>query len=183
MPENGRDSWLAGKRPVLRFVAVLAAATIAFNAIFYLWFSRLPLFEGYLALNAKASAVILNLFGDNVTINGTSVRSDRFAMDIHLGCDGIQASAFFVFAVLASPLRTSLRARLGPAVLGTILLLAMNLVRILTLYWTGVHYRSAFEVMHVEVWQAAFIFLPLLLWLLWVRWAVRARIRRSDGPD
>ena len=180
LPQRGKDSWLAGKRPVFRFVVILATATVAFNALFYLWFSRLDLFDSYLELNAKISAALLNIFGDNVTVAGKSISSSDFSMDIQLGCDGIQASAFFVFAVLASPIQTLLRGRIIPIIAGTAILLTMNLVRIVTLYWTGVYFPSAFEMMHVEVWQLAFILLPLLFWLMWVRYEVQAQTRRSD---
>jgi len=180
---GARESWLRGKRPVLTFVVILAGATLGFNALFYLWFSRLSAFDAYLSANARLSAAILRLCGGDVSFAGQRVVSPDFAMDIQLGCDGIQSSAFFLFAVLASPLRTPFRARLLPIAAGVVLLLALNLVRLVTLFWTGVYFPGAFEVMHVEVWQAVFILLPLLLWLLWVRREVAAAGRRLDGAQ
>ncbi len=165
---------------MFRFVVLLGGATLAFNAVFYLWLSTLSLFDSYLELNARLSALVLGLFGDDVTVIGKSIASSKFSMDIQLGCDGIQASAFFAFAVLASPLHASLSVRIIPIAAGTAILLTMNLVRIVTLYWTGVYFPGAFETMHVQVWQATFILLPLLFWLLWVRHQVQAQARRSD---
>lgn len=159
----------SGKRPVLRFVLILATATIAFNVLFYLWISKGSFFNAYLGLNAELCAIMLRILGDDAVAAGTRLFSSRFGLDIHLGCDGLQSSAFFACAVLASPLRTSLRARILPILLGTLGLLTLNLVRIVSLYYTGVFFPSAFEVMHVEVWQAVFIFLPIGLWLVWVK--------------
>ena len=47
---------LGDHRPVLRFVLVFGFLLIAFNAFFYLWFSKGQTFERYLTLNARASA-------------------------------------------------------------------------------------------------------------------------------
>ena len=53
-------------------------------------------------------------------------------------------------------------------------MLAINLVRIVSLFYIRIHFPAAFEIMHVEVWQALFIFLALLCWIVWAVWAKRA---------
>lgn len=180
-PSGAKTSWLAGKRRVLRFVVILAAATGVFNSLFYLWFSKGHLFASYLGLNAEFCAMALRVLGDDATVIGTSIVASRFSLDISLGCDGIQSSAFFAFAVLASPLRVSRSGRALAVVLGTLVLLTMNLVRIITLFYTGVYFPSAFGMMHFEVWQAVFIFLPILLWIVWVRHEMRRGALRPDA--
>ena len=94
-------------------------------------------------------------------------------MSIEAGCDAVQASAFFVFAVMASPLPVSYRARIPWLLGGTSLLLVINLVRIVSLFYTGVYFPKAFDLMHIDVWQAGFIFLPLCFWVLWARRVLR----------
>ncbi len=106
---------------------------------------------------------MLRVLGDDAAAKGTSITSSRFALDVKRGCDAIQASAFFVFGVLASPAPVSLLSRVVPLAVGTLFLLVMNLVRIVSLYYTGVYFPKAFDVIHVDVWQALFIFLPLFL--------------------
>lgn len=172
--------WVADKRPILRFVLVFGLLLGGFNAVFYLWLSRGDLFESYLNLNAEASAAVLRLFGDRATVTGTSILGSRFSLDIKRGCDAIQASAFFVFGVLASPVPVSLLSRVVPLAVGTLLLLLTNLARIVSLYYVGVYYPDAFQVMHVDVWQAVFIFLPLFLWVMWARRASRHATARLD---
>ena len=105
-----------------------------------------------------------------------------YSMSIKRGCDAIQASVFFALLVAASPLVVPFGRRLVWMVGGTALLLLINLVRIVSLYYAGVWFSpQTFEVMHVEVWQVAFIFLPILLWLVWIRWVGKPARAQSDA--
>lgn len=66
--------------------------------------------------------------------------------------------------------------------LGTLCLLLLNVVRIVSLYYSGVYCPRMFEVLHVDLWQPVFILLPLVLWLMWVRWSLRQRMETPDVP-
>lgn len=174
-------SFLKSKRPVLRFVLVVVGLMGVFNVSFLYWISRGPFFEGYLAWNADICAVILNALGENVRAIGIQLSSARYALDIKRGCDGLQASVFFAIAVLASPCRAAMLGRLPVILLGTLFLLLFNLVRIVSLYYTGIYFPGMFDVMHVDVWQAVFIFAPLFLWAMWVRSVERRSTVRSHA--
>lgn len=152
----------------------------AFNLFFYMGFSQSGGFNTYLTWNAKVSAAILGRLGDDARVNGVVLSTPRFAMTLMTGCDALQATAIFVFAVLASPTPISMAGRWVPLVLGIVFLLALNVVRIISLYYTGVYYPNAFETMHVDVWQALFIFLPIFLWVIWSRWAVWKKGLKPD---
>ncbi len=170
------------RRPVLRFVVVLVGLMLAFNALFYAWFSKTEAFDSYLALNARVSASVLCLFGEEATATGMSLTSPLFSLSIKRGCDAIQASVFFALLVAASPLVVPLARRLVWMVAGTALLLLVNLVRIVSLYYTGVWFSpKTFEVMHIEVWQVAFIIMPILLWLSWIRWISKTEVTQPDA--
>ena len=172
--------WLYTKRPVLRFVLLLAGFIALFNAFFYLWLVKSDFFEGYLNINARVTAVILNLFGDDARAAGSSVASSQFSLQIRMGCDALQSSVFFAFAVLASPSRFSVLGKIPFMFVGTGFLLLLNLVRIISLYYTGIWYPRAFDAMHLDVWQPVFIFLPLVLWVIWARWAMQSRPKKRD---
>lgn len=178
-PGPRAGGWLQTKRPVLRFVLLLAGFIALFNVFFYLWLVKSDFFEGYLNINAKATAVILNLFGENARATGSSV-SGRYSVQIRMGCDALQSSVFFAFAVLASPSRFSLMRKLPVMLVGTGFFLLLNLVRIVSLYYTGIWYPRAFDAMHLDVWQPVFIFLPLILWVIWARGAMRSRPKKRD---
>jgi exosortase/archaeosortase family protein len=54
---------------------------------------------------------------------------------------------------------------------GTIFLFVLNIIRIITLFLAGVHVRSIFDFLHVELWQIIFIAMTIFVWLYWYRWA------------
>ena len=54
----------------------------------------------------------------------------------------------------------------------------MNLVRIVSLFWLGVHHRDVFELFHAAVWQTALILLAVGIFLAWSR--LRAAEARSS---
>ena len=72
---------------------------------------------------------------------------------------------------LASPV--ALWTKLPGVFIGTFALMSLNLVRIVSLYYVRRYRPDVFEFMHVEVWQALFIFLAVLFWALWAVWATR----------
>ncbi|MCP3981585.1 MAG: hypothetical protein GY716_19980 [bacterium] len=167
----------ASRRPVLRFVVGFLVLIVPFSAFFYGVLVKTAVFESYLAANASAAAGLLSLFGEEARASGTLLQSPEATLEIRHGCDAILPTAIFLAAVLASPVPWSRR---WPALpIGAALLLSINLVRIVSLYYTRVHIPSWFHTMHVDVWQPAFIFLALALWLFWALRAVRAR----DGAN
>ncbi len=172
--------WSGMRGPVFRFVLLLVGAMVLFNGLFYLWITSSAPFRWYLELNASVSASLLRLFGESARSAGIGIASPLFSLQIRDGCDALQPIAFFVIAVMASPVSVSRTHRLIPVAVGMLALVTLNLVRIISLYYTGVYFPSAFEMMHLDVWQAAFIFLPLLFWLGWVRRAILTKGSMTD---
>lgn len=167
------QSWLAGKRPILRFVLVFAVLTAAFNILYYAKLARTDLFRSYLNANALVSAFVLRGLGTEAQASSGVLSSSAFSMKIAVGCDGLQPIALYCFAVLASPIPW--RFKLPGLLAGTAALLGLNVVRIVTLFWAGLHAPRLFEMLHVDVWQTVFIIAALLLWILWALWAMKRR--------
>jgi exosortase/archaeosortase family protein len=171
-------AWHCAKMPVLKFVLVLAGLMAGYYAATLTpWFQE-RFFPVCMRLNALLSNVLLNGLGQGTTAIGTSVFSQRFAVDVRRGCDAIEPAVLFVSAVLSFP--SPLRRRVAGALIGTFLLLALNLVRIVTLFLIGVYYPQAFHAMHAEVWQIVFILLAVVLWALWIQWSAR---RPGPAPN
>ena len=169
------------KRPVLRFLLVLAVSLVGFEVAFHLWIDPSEFFQEYLRLNAGLSASVLQALGDDATATGTLLSSSTFSLEIRRGCDAVQVTGFFLLVMLASPVSVTLWRRLPALAIGAALLLTINLARIVSLYYAGIYFPSAFNAMHVDIWQPAFILLALLLWVAWVRWATRSRRGKTDA--
>lgn len=114
---------------------------------------------------AAASAVVLDLIGQDVVREGTVIRSDRFAVNIENGCNGIETMLIFLSAVVAFP--ATWRARLAGLGLGLVAIQAVNLVRVVALFLTGAYLPAFFDTSHTVVWQTVVILAGVLLWLLW----------------
>jgi exosortase/archaeosortase family protein len=102
-------------------------------------------------------------------------------MKIAVGCDGLQPIALYCFAVIASPIPW--RFKLPGLLAGTVALLALNVVRIVTLFWTGIHAPRIFEMLHIDIWQTIFIIAALLLWILWALWAMKRQSVRVHAAS
>ena len=155
---------LGSKKPVFTFVLMFAVLLGVFYAITFIPFLNTKALPGLQVLNADASVVLLNLVGERASASKTTIASPRYSVNIAHGCDAIEPIALFAAAVLAFP--TSFRSKFPGLVLGTALLLVLNLVRIISLFYTGVYWPSAFEIMHIDVWQPAFILLSLFFYAI-----------------
>ncbi|MCH8147843.1 MAG: hypothetical protein IH987_07595 [Planctomycetes bacterium] len=180
-PKNA--SRRSGKRPVLRFVLMLGSLMVGFNACFYLWISQGDAMNAYLRFHARLVAAMLRVLGDDAAAAGKSIVSSRFSLSIEVGCDAVQASVFFILAVAVSPVSVPLLARVPYLLFGALCLSVINLFRILSLYFTGIYYPGAFEFVHIDVWQALFVFMPLVLWVAWLRKARGPRRGASNVAD
>lgn len=165
--------------PVFRFVATFAVLMAAFSVFFFAYFTRGETFERYLELNAEVSGAILRALGAAAKVSGTAISSPAGSLQIRHGCDAIFPSALFVGAVLASPV--SFRAKIPGMLIGSVVLLSINLVRIISLYYVQVYAPKLFHIMHVDVWQPAFIFLALFFWVLWAVRATRSQAVKVDA--
>lgn len=161
------------KRPVLGFVLLFAVLMAVFYSITFIPYVSNDLLPAYTRLNARMSVGVLNLFGEGATAKGTAVSSTRFSVDIRHGCDAVAPSALFIAAVLAFP--GSLRSKIPGILVGTLVLAVINIIRIVTLFYTGIFFPRAFEAMHVDVWQPIFILLALIFWVIWAWWATRPK--------
>jgi exosortase H (IPTLxxWG-CTERM-specific) len=128
----------------------------------------------FTAAIAKLSAKILDLFGQQTTMDGTRVYGKNFAVDIENGCNGIEAMIIFLSATLSFP--ASWKARLAGLAIGTVGIQIVNLIRVVALFLTGVYFPSFFDSSHTVVWQTVVILFAVLLWIFWAqRFALRPR--------
>lgn len=165
-------SWYGSKRPILRFVCFF----VLFLGLFYLAYVpivKTGVYQAYLGLNAEATGAVLRILGHGASVNGASVASPRFGFNIVSGCDAMEMLAIFAGAVLASPVL--IRVKISFVLLGSVVLLTVNLVRLVTLFLIGVYFPAAVDAMHWDVWPGLLILAVLLCWWAWARWAMRYR--------
>ena len=161
------DGWRE-KAPVLKFTGAFIVATVAFFLITNAaWFSKVttPLLEIYTSI----SSGILNVFGMDTLARGDVLVSNDFSVNVEEGCDAVAPAILYVVSILVFPMKWRFKWIGLMAGLATIFIL--NIIRILTLFLTGVYAQSLFDLMHVEIWQALFIVFIVVMWLYWLKWA------------
>jgi exosortase H (IPTLxxWG-CTERM-specific) len=163
------------KYPVLKFLLTFGILL----AVFYIFVAFSPSYHKkfippYHHLIAQVSGGMLAVLGQDITVADASISSPSFAVQIVSGCDAVEAIALFVCAVLAFPLK--FLKKLPGMIAGTLLLSVLNLVRVVSLFLVGVYSPRIFALMHIDVWQAIFIFFAVLLWILWLLWATRSQV-------
>ena len=170
--------WIYSKRPVLAFVVLFGVLMGGFYGLTALPAVDLKVIPAYMRLNAVASSGVINIFGEGAGARGTTVSSSRFSVDIQHGCDAIAPTLLFASAVLAFP--APMASKFFGVVVGSMILAVINLIRIIALFFTGIYFPKAFEIMHVDVWQPVFILLALTLWIAWAWWATGKKATRRE---
>lgn len=135
-------------------------------------------FPWYLDATTYVSGSILQSCGyDELKVQRRLLDFHGAWVTIERGCDAVAPTALFLSAVLASPAPALFKvyAVLG----GTTILMVVNVIRIITLFLTRIHWRKAFDVMHLDIWQAAFILLAIVLWAGWASWTTKHRRKLS----
>ncbi len=129
-------------------------------------------------LSARIASAILNGFGAQTQLVGVVIRGPSFSVAVRRGCDPIDPIVLITAAILAFP--ATWGQRLGGFLIGSTILLLLNVVRIVTLYWMGNARWPGFYSVHQEWWPAVFILAVVLLWLLWLKW-IRSAASRNHA--
>lgn len=160
------------RRPDVRFlvlflgILLVAFTTIAFQKV------NDAVVNPYTGFVARLSGAVLGLIGEDITVTGCELRSPRFAVTIYNGCNGLITSLIFVSGVLAFP--ASWRAKAAGVIAGLLAIQAINLVRIVSLYYIGVFLPDYFDESHILIWQSLVILAGVGLWIVWARSAAAA---------
>ena len=121
------------------------------------------------ALVADASSAFIRAFDGAALSQGNMVYSNKtgFAMTIEAGCNGVEAMLVLLAGILAYP--APWRSKLIGLAIGAVAIQALNLVRIVSLFYLGQWDMKWFEWAHLYAWQALIMLDALLVWMLWMR--------------
>ncbi len=174
-------SWYRSNRSDLRFLLIFGGLMGVYYVLTTTSYAKETFFPWYLRVTAQVSGGALQTFGyDGLEVRDNAISAPGGSITVERGCDALAPMALYISAVLASP--TSLVSMMPAVVGGVLILIVLNLIRIVTLFLTRIHWSGAFDVMHLDVWQAMFIFVAILLWALWASWTTRGRKRETRAP-
>jgi exosortase H (IPTLxxWG-CTERM-specific) len=163
-------AWWRAKAPVLFFGARFGALIVLLYAVLALPAADQTL-GGYLRANAWLSNGILNLLGQGTHVSDVTIASSTtpFAIAIRRGCDAVEPTWLLCAAILAFP--GPWKRKFAGMLAGLVILQALNLVRIVTLYLVGSRYPAMFPSLHLEIWPALLIVAAIALFVGWKGWA------------
>jgi exosortase/archaeosortase family protein len=166
------------RAPILRFFLLFALFVAGYYAVTAMpWFAS-GVFPATLRANAQAGAFVLRLLGEPVQADGSTIFGPLGVLNVRRGCDALEPAALVIAAMVAFPAPWRSRALGAAAALP--LLLLLNLVRIVSLYYALRLSPDWFEVVHVDLWQPLFILCAVALWVVWVILLARAGQRRAS---
>lgn len=119
---------------------------------------------------AHVSVWLMRLFDPRVMAQGDAIVDavSGGGIQIVAGCNGVEAVLILVSAVLAFP--SPWRHKLAGIGIGFVAIQALNLVRIISLYYLQRWNHVWFDWFHLYLWQALIILDALVFWLVWLRW-------------
>ena len=126
---------------------------------------------------------LIELFDQGVQSAGKVIRDldSGFAISIEPGCNGVEALIILFAAIFAFP--SSLKHKLIGFAIGFVAIQALNMVRIISLFYLGQWNMVWFEWFHLYLWQALIILDALVVWLIWLRMLPPARGSSGPGDD
>jgi len=121
-------------------------------------------------LTAQMTVALLHWLGmEAVRVTTVISHPDGFAYEIYYRCTGILPMAFLTVSILAYP--GPLRQKFVGLAVGVPILIALNLTRLVHLFYIGVHSPAAFHIAHKIVWETLIILAIIGLWLGWTKWS------------
>jgi exosortase/archaeosortase family protein len=154
-------------RVVATFVALIALffAVLTYNPIV----KRIDIASMLAQASAWLSWLLLRglavIVGFPVRLDGTSLASGSFVVDVSPACSGAVPSMIYLAAVFAFP--ASLRAKMIGAGLGVGVIHGVNLLRVVALFIIGLFFNQYFHETHVYVAQALVVAIAVATWLFW----------------
>ncbi|RFC39890.1 MAG: exosortase H, IPTLxxWG-CTERM-specific [Candidatus Nitrotoga sp. CP45] len=155
---------------VQRFLLIFGAtALIGFGIEVIPWVDQ-HLIKTYIAGIAWMAGNLINLAGGLADVNKAVIQHpvNSFAIMVANGCSGLEAVILLVAGILAFP--ATLRQRIIGCVAGTMTIVTLNLLRIISLFYLGQYSQKWFDWAHFYAWDNLIMIDALVAFFLWVRW-------------
>ena len=149
-------------RSLVCWLLLYAALLTAYNGTYHL---TREVLIGKLQVTPATFLLAWTLPGVDIRHDATSIHTPVLVLQILRGCDGVEAWAMLVAAMLVFPMPR--RRRWQGLLWGTLLLLVANLARIVSLFHIAMIRMDWFDVAHGVIWQSVMVLLAGAFVLGW----------------
>ena len=159
--------------PVFRFVSIFLFVLLGLftlemiepihNAVIVPFTNMLAWFSAALIMPFDNTVI----FYDKVLQNSVT----GFAVSIEAGCNGVEASIVLIAAVIAFP--APWRYKVPAIALGFVAVQALNIGRIISLFYVGQWNLDVFTWVHLYLWPVLIMFDVLIVFIVYLRYLTR----------
>ncbi len=151
----------------LRFITLFALLFFAAQTL-YLLSGHVSFPTRLQTFNTHVSAAVINVIrpSENASAIGKTLKSvSGHSIEIAWGCEGVEG--IFIVAAALLAFRMSKKRKITGILAGTFILFAINIMRIITLFFVAKYKLGLFELMHVYIGQTVTIFSGIVFFVLW----------------
>ena len=181
MEKDPMTVWYDGKSPIFKYALKFGALMLLFYALSETSYCQRVFWPANLRANAWVANGILRGLRQPTSVAGDTIQAGNYAFVIKRGCDATEPVCLLMAAVVAfsAPLGQKLIGMLA----GTLLLLGLNQLRVVALFFVGRDYPGLYHTLHLTVFPAVFIILAMILWVGWVEWTVGRDRLKTDASN
>jgi exosortase H (IPTLxxWG-CTERM-specific) len=124
------------------------------------------------------SAALIHVFGGKAAVSGVVLSSpEGFAVRVENGCNAVNVTILLWAAILVYP--APWLQKIKGIAAGTLILHAINLVRIISLYYLGRYNHAWFDFAHLYLWESLIVIDTLVIFWGWALVVRRSVFRRN----
>ena len=124
----------------------------------------------FTAVLANVSTAVILPFDDTVIAQGRILRdaTTGFAVSIEAGCNGVEAAIVLIAGILAFP--ATIQHKAIAILAGFVFVQALNIVRIISLFYLGQWNYTVFEWFHLYLWPVLIMLDVLVVFAIYLQW-------------
>ena len=124
----------------------------------------------FTAVLANVSTAVILPFDDTVIAQGRILRdaTTGFAVSIEAGCNGVEAAIVLIAGIVAFP--ASIQHKVIAILAGFLFVQALNIVRIISLFYLGQWNYTVFEWFHLYLWPVLIMLDVLVVFAIYLQW-------------
>ena len=162
-----------------RFVVLFPVWLLTGFGLLFAPFMR-PAFDRGTAMLVTISALLVRIFGGHAAAQSDILQNPASGFSIRVldTCNASNVTVLLWAAILAFPAPWIAKGK-GLAT-GTVALHALNLLRIISLFYLGQVSQKWFEIAHLYVWESLIVLFTLVVFWLWVQHTYRSAEARAS---
>ena len=124
----------------------------------------------FTAVLADVSTAVILPFDETVIAQGRILRdaTTGFAVSIAAGCNGVEAAIVLIAGIVAFP--ASIQHKVIAILAGFLFVQALNIVRIISLFYLGQWNYTVFEWFHLYLWPVLIMLDVLVVFAIYLQW-------------